>query len=487
MSQWKPFVIVVVAALFVVDVQSAQLGIKSAEQERAEISQLAASRVSTVYSQMKPAWFDQFAAIGNCDHLLNHPDFYSCMGAVGAWINHRQNPQMFGPVVGPTLLSGVSTRVENVTITGSTARALVAVSGTCKLNDDSHFCVSTGARPNQPFQTKVIVTLNGTGLLSKTWQIAKLDEDPATVAARQQRLSSERAAAANQQQRAQRFEELFNALRKNDMAEAKRVLDRGGLDVNRPIDGLSSGTGFLYSSESDTLLYTSVVLRNLQAVQLLLQYGADANRGRDSNVGAPMRLMKTPLATVVSRATVPVAEANDIAIIKALVGNHADISEAKYQADDCLKNASEAIAEFKARGDLWLGHVPEENAKYKNCQDVLELLALGGNPKQGKPIVYGTVPASPKEINDSMMYGRTAEIQKMLRSGLGPNFVIDDYHTLLGVAAYWGQMEIVRLLLSSGADPNLTPKGGPSYSPLRLALLQNHPDVAEVLRAAGAK
>lgn len=103
------------------------------------------------------------------------------------------------------------------------------------------------------------------------------------------------------------------------------------------------------------------------------------------------------------------------------------------------------------------------------------------------PAKPGAADGSPKAIHDAMMYGRIGDIQQLLRSGVGPNYAIDEYYTLLGAAAYNGQLEIVKMLLQAGADPNLTPKGGASYAPLRLALLQNHPDVAAVLRAAGAR
>jgi len=106
--------------------------------------------------------------------------------------------------------------------------------------------------------------------------------------------------------------------------------------------------------------------------------------------------------------------------------------------------------------------------------------------KKGDAGLSGSIPGA-KEIRGSIDSGRIDDIQKLLRSGVSPNLAIDDYYTLLGAAAYDGQVEIVKLLLNSGADPNLTPKGGASYSPLGLALLQNKGDVADLLRAAGAK
>ncbi|MEV7075121.1 ankyrin repeat domain-containing protein [Streptomyces sp. NPDC093990] len=58
--------------------------------------------------------------------------------------------------------------------------------------------------------------------------------------------------------------------------------------------------------------------------------------------------------------------------------------------------------------------------------------------------------------------------------------------TPLCAAACWGHTATVRELLTYGADPNLREDQGAGWSPLEWADHEPHPDVAEMLRAAGA-
>ena len=175
-------------------------GCRSAEHDRASISQLAQSRVVSDYSQIKPAWFEQFVTTGSCDHLgVSHPDWNSCFANTGAWINHRTNPQMFPLNFNFPLLDGVSAQVENVAVNGSTATALVTVSGVCRFTDEGRSCVNSGRWPRRPFRTKVVVTLSRSGLFGGPWQIARLEEDPSAAQARRSALASDMAQATAEQ------------------------------------------------------------------------------------------------------------------------------------------------------------------------------------------------------------------------------------------------------------------------------------------------
>lgn len=56
----------------------------------------------------------------------------------------------------------------------------------------------------------------------------------------------------------------------------------------------------------------------------------------------------------------------------------------------------------------------------------------------------------------------------------------------LGLAAYTGQLEVVRYLLSKGADVNQIGKNPAKFTALTGAVASRHPDVVEVLLEAGA-
>ncbi len=60
--------------------------------------------------------------------------------------------------------------------------------------------------------------------------------------------------------------------------------------------------------------------------------------------------------------------------------------------------------------------------------------------------------------------------------------------TPLTAAAQYGQVEVVRLLIDNGADPNLHDGGSefPQQTPLATAAAQGHLDVCRVLLEAGA-
>jgi ankyrin repeat protein len=61
-----------------------------------------------------------------------------------------------------------------------------------------------------------------------------------------------------------------------------------------------------------------------------------------------------------------------------------------------------------------------------------------------------------------------------------------DGYTALHLAAYFGQLEVARLLLGRGADPNAVTLNGARVTPLHSAVTAKHRDTASLLLALGA-
>lgn len=101
------------------------------------------------------------------------------------------------------------------------------------------------------------------------------------------------------------------------------------------------------------------------------------------------------------------------------------------------------------------------------------LLASGADPNLGGN--------SGRTALHEAIYGKASEscVRRLIEAGADVNAMHDRTSTPLGSAAYFGQTEIVRILIESGADISLPD------SPLYSAVLERHADVVRVLLEAG--
>ncbi|MDF2188039.1 ankyrin repeat domain-containing protein [Paraflavitalea sp. CAU 1676] len=89
-------------------------------------------------------------------------------------------------------------------------------------------------------------------------------------------------------------------------------------------------------------------------------------------------------------------------------------------------------------------------------------------------------------LHDMAQKGELEKAQLLLKHGARLDDIDDEYQsTPLGLAARWGQAEMVELLLDSGADPNKS--GAPWSTPLAWANHKGHVHIGNLLRAAGAQ
>jgi ankyrin repeat protein len=91
---------------------------------------------------------------------------------------------------------------------------------------------------------------------------------------------------------------------------------------------------------------------------------------------------------------------------------------------------------------------------------------------------------SPPRFMRWMALGRVEEARRLL-----PRTSSEDRHLTLTVAAQFGHVEIVRLLLDSGEDPNrYNPVGGHSHTtPLHQAAGAGHSELVRLLVERGAR
>ena len=88
-------------------------------------------------------------------------------------------------------------------------------------------------------------------------------------------------------------------------------------------------------------------------------------------------------------------------------------------------------------------------------------------------------------LHDMAHTGDVHKARLLIQHGADLNYVDDEYRsTPLGYAARWGHVEMVKLLLAQGADPN---KSGASWStPLAWARRKNHTQIERILYDSGA-
>lgn len=88
-------------------------------------------------------------------------------------------------------------------------------------------------------------------------------------------------------------------------------------------------------------------------------------------------------------------------------------------------------------------------------------------------------------LHDMAQKGYIEKAELLLKYGAGINAVDEEYQTTpLGMAARWGQTEMVEFLLNHGADPN---KSGAAWAtPLAWAVKKKHPQIIDRLKKAGA-
>lgn len=251
-------------------------------------------------------------------------------------------------------------------------------------------------------------------------------------------------------------DDLVSAAKHGDLAAVNAML-RAGTDVNerkyRSFGGiLGDGTALMQASADG----------HLEVVQALLAAKADVNatlsEKRDGETALTLAVRKGRVkvvpALLAANADVnhPCCGAN--ALYEAARANNPDMVKALLPAKPDLNR----VDPIRGRAALILAI---ESRYWEVARLLIEAGADVNLPgKIGSPVLLiSGVIADYRDCNGS-------------------------YLTPLGLASVRGNTEIVRALLAAKANPNLAQCDG--KTPLALALENNRPDVAELLRGAGA-
>ena len=148
-----------------------------------------------------------------------------------------------------------------------------------------------------------------------------------------------------------------------------------------------------------------------------------------------------------------IRKGNDIAV-DAAVGAHEELLQARNSAglSPVLASAYAGHAKMAAR-----------------------LAAMAAKSPAGLD-VFGAAATGNVAVVRSLLSGDLASVDDR-----GP-----DGYTALHLAAYFGQLEIARLLLGRGADPNAVALNESRVTPLHSAVAAQHRDTASLLMALGA-
>jgi ankyrin repeat protein len=82
--------------------------------------------------------------------------------------------------------------------------------------------------------------------------------------------------------------------------------------------------------------------------------------------------------------------------------------------------------------------------------------------------------------------GHVAAVRRRLEGGPEIEDRSDDGYTALHFAAYFGRLEVARMLLERGADPNAVAQNASRVTPLHSAVAGRHRDLAGLLLALGS-
>ena len=276
------------------------------------------------------------------------------------------------------------------------------------------------------------------------------------------------------------------AARRNDLTMVKLSLDHGA-DPSLPEEGAPLGQA----------LWIAVYQQQFAMAKLLLEHGANPNTAPDSSGSAISHTRESPEMRELLLAYGAVEEVRPFEdLAKLFDDNNLEELEQRLKERGGLEGQDIAswgegiLAGPANRGNREMiellirygARVPDVSKwgryyYFKHTEIARVLLQHGMNPNHCN---WHHVTL----LHDMAQEGDIERAKLLLDYGASIDVIDEEYRsTPLGLAARWGQREMVAFLLARGADPN---RSGAAWStPLAWALKKGHTEVAEDLRKAG--
>ena len=337
--------------------------------------------------------------------------------------------------------------------------------------------------------------------------------------------------------------ELKKACNASDLTAVKKAVEAGA-DVNAvradgvPVLGEASFspeiTQYLIDKGADpnggtfSAILVAAASYSTEVMEVLLKNGADPNKGQEKTSYHPIatmikseeakkkpnkKLLKQwkeqlsaaggtmePVKSTVSPLENTVNTTNCVPCIELLLKNGADPKVTDAVGNDMITNSvlrsSNLGPNFITYGKTltsWGVKVPdwwnERVVKGTSAQEVELLIKYGADVNYLNPVNDNTPLLA-------ALGGRNADAAKLLiQNGADVTVLTPNKKDALSVATELGDLELVKLTVEKGADVNretwgLDPKSGQyakGFTPLTIAVVHNHIDIAKYLMEAGSK
>ncbi len=147
---------------------------------------------------------------------------------------------------------------------------------------------------------------------------------------------------------------------------------------------------------------------------------------------------------------------------------------------ETIRNGDERAADEAVAGDAGL-----LKARDKAGLSPVLAAAYGGHPRLAEHLAERVGPDG-LSLFEAAVVGDVAVVRRRLAEGWETDERGEDGFAPLHLAAYFGQLEVARLLLERGADPNAVAANDSRVTPLHSAVAARRRDLAGLLLALGA-
>ena len=240
----------------------------------------------------------------------------------------------------------------------------------------------------------------------------------------------------------------YCAARKGYVLAAKTLIKEGA-DLNHEF---GEGTALTQATDEE----------QTEMVKFLIEAGADTSIPKYGEVSPPLMIA---------------AEKGNLEMVELLIEAGADVNQIAMSTGDF------ALASAAAAGHVEVFNYLAPLTSSELRKEAEAILTIGIRTKELEENADSIV----IELSNSVIDKNLLGIKEIIKKGVDVNHFDEVGNTALCSAAFGGNLEIVRVLLEAGADPNLTPEPEPdeddSNPPLWFA---NSAEVTKLLIDAGA-